>query len=481
MQHVNSYHPRNSYHLADNARDWTAESLAQTFRDVSSKERHIWCRMGDRYGTTPLAWLVEADHPQKPQINAVRLLVEWGADPLQGDKQGVTPFHRAVASIHLEILSFFLERCNPNSVTLDGSTPLHMAVIKREHFLTGLLIHKGADPNKQNYFGTPLSYAVIQGNQTLCELLLEKGADPNASSDPLMVSPLRLAYEGMNQKIIRILKEKNGEFDLPFSFVHHTCLSRLALCDIAPIVQTLFKGAHASTAVTLFAQRILEEIAEKGNSSVLVSLKQFDHTGASKAGTQQEVFEKVKEVWELMITEEHQKGTVDKFGRLVVHYCAFTGNNDFWPKLNNLRNIDVADVKKRTPLHYAVIAGYLSTVTQLLPFSNCKAQDVEGFTPLHWACILNHDVTACTLLKADPQTAFIADRKSWLPIHYSAKKENIMLIYQLIHTYKVDPYVQTNEGQSPLSIGGGNRRIQAIYSELQYIPKIPSPPKNMYE
>ncbi len=114
------------------------------------------------------------------EIEAVRLLLESGADPNIQNISGYTPLSRAAGQGFQEILALLLADGRTALDTQDnrGDTALRTAVINRETRSVGLLLEKGANPDIQNDEGkTALTRAVAQGYNEIVKLLLESDAN----------------------------------------------------------------------------------------------------------------------------------------------------------------------------------------------------------------------------------------------------------------------------------------------------------------
>lgn len=97
----------------------------------------------DLCGMTPLHWAVKHGNPE-----AVRILINLGADP--------------------------------NSKDLDGRTPLHYAAWGNNIPCAVALLDAGAEVNAKNHFGwSPVVYVLQFGTYKMVELLLSRGADIN--------------------------------------------------------------------------------------------------------------------------------------------------------------------------------------------------------------------------------------------------------------------------------------------------------------
>ncbi len=126
---------------------------------------------------------------------ATQAMLERGANPKHRAKDGATPFLAAVEKYHEEEYrnedkeySFFKKvlevlrdnGADPNQGDNNGSTPLHFAVARKDETLVKLLVKKyGADVNAVDDEGiTPLFLAIDEKDEEVTRLLIINGADP---------------------------------------------------------------------------------------------------------------------------------------------------------------------------------------------------------------------------------------------------------------------------------------------------------------
>ena len=110
---------------------------------------------------------------------AVFLLLDHGADADIVTVDGYTPLHLAVMNGGQNLVKLFLEKnALVNTQNTDGDSPLHTAVTKGCFDTTKLLIKKGTNVNLQDKEGkTPLFLAVANKHEQLIKLLIENKAD----------------------------------------------------------------------------------------------------------------------------------------------------------------------------------------------------------------------------------------------------------------------------------------------------------------
>jgi len=136
----------------------------------------------------------------------LRLLFEFGANPLLGNRGGWVPMHRAVGNGHQDAAELLLqagaELEQPNRI---GITPLHWAVSKGQVDTVTWLLQKGANVNALSRNGiSALHSAVARRHAEMVNLLLQHGADTTARSGQ-GETPLEMSYRlGYRDLIARL-------------------------------------------------------------------------------------------------------------------------------------------------------------------------------------------------------------------------------------------------------------------------------------
>ena len=115
------------------------------------------------------------------KVNVVKLLLDRGADPNLKDGIEDTALHHAARDGHDHVVRVLLEaRADPNITSEDGDTSLHYGARYGRIDAMQMLLDQGADPNIKNKYGeTPLHDAARHGHRDVMQLFLDKGADPN--------------------------------------------------------------------------------------------------------------------------------------------------------------------------------------------------------------------------------------------------------------------------------------------------------------
>jgi len=163
--------------------------------------------ISDEFGRTPLIWAAMSSKRE-----TVRLLLNRGAQTNTKDNEGYQAIHWAACQDDPNLLLLLLAK----GATVEdrggvGITPLHWAAFHGQIEVARLLIEKGANVNSRDDEGTPpLFYAIYTSHPALLEFLLAKGAQVNLKNQN-RESPLNLAQEDHNAKIIIMLKKAGAK------------------------------------------------------------------------------------------------------------------------------------------------------------------------------------------------------------------------------------------------------------------------------
>ena len=151
---------------------------------------------------------------RKGDLEAVRNLLETGADVNATGNELFYPLHIAVSQGYMDIVKLLLEhQAQVNVKDSYDSTPLHIAVLKGHTDIIKLLIVYGADVNAKtkNNKITPLHIAVATGQEETTNYLIDHGADVNAKISN-GEKPLHLALKQDDFQIIGKLLSNGATF-----------------------------------------------------------------------------------------------------------------------------------------------------------------------------------------------------------------------------------------------------------------------------
>ncbi|KAK5657909.1 hypothetical protein OQA88_2458 [Cercophora sp. LCS_1] len=194
--------------------------------------------------------LVDRRHSQAP------LDCEW----LMEDVQGRTPLHQAVIKRDIETVRALLFSDVPiNTKDHAGNTPLHFAVNAREAEIANLLLRFGAQANDSDQGGqSSLHLAVCTADSAMVDALIENGADVS-SQDNSGNTPLHLAISALQSgedATVTALLHAGSDTNIPnhdsvTPFLQLLSCSSTKLKDVvAPWIPIFIShGASATTAL----------------------------------------------------------------------------------------------------------------------------------------------------------------------------------------------------------------------------------------
>ena len=165
--------------------------------------------VGPGWASSPLA-----DAAMEGDREAVRHLLQSGADVDAAQGDGMTALHWAAQRGDLELARLLMEAGARGSVTtrLGAYTPLHLAARVGAGPLVELLLEHGTPPDLPSDNGTtPLHFAAISGDLTAVQALLAHGAAVNAAEAAWGQTPLLLAASYGHPGVIRVLLEAGAD------------------------------------------------------------------------------------------------------------------------------------------------------------------------------------------------------------------------------------------------------------------------------
>lgn len=149
----------------------------------------------------------------KKSFDVVELLIKHGADVTAQDNSGSTPLHLASDDGNLELVKLLIERnADVNARDKKNSRPLHLISRRGPVEAVELLLNSGAETNAQNDNGwTALHVASREGAVDVVKCLLATGRADMKIGDADRRTPLHLASQNQNAKIVRLLIEAGAD------------------------------------------------------------------------------------------------------------------------------------------------------------------------------------------------------------------------------------------------------------------------------
>jgi len=144
-----------------------------------------------------LRWYSSEQYEISQHINAIKLLLDFGADINASNGCGSNSVHNAILSREIEVVKYLISKgadINPEYGFIGHSTLQH-GILSNDIALVKYLLENGADINAHDDFGeTPLHMTAAKDSKIeFTKLLIHHGADVNAIND-FGYTPLDEAY-----------------------------------------------------------------------------------------------------------------------------------------------------------------------------------------------------------------------------------------------------------------------------------------------
>nr|CAH0112680.1 unnamed protein product [Daphnia galeata] len=398
----------------------------------------------DKDGRTPLYYAVCADN-----LNSVSYLLEKGADPTIGDKDGFTPFHMAAGlNKETKILELLLsdEKVDLDKSDESGRTILHMAVVESNVTTARFLLSKGANPNvaDKNKI-TPLHKAAkFAKDHDIVELLLDhKDVEINCL-DKYEQNALHYAKankHGLGERIINLLIEKGvGQVTVETSRTSHhyeriknrlTSKSKEKNSQFENRLNLLIdESVKTDDNVKKLIKAALNLAITNSNLKIVNSLIE---TGVDLSTL----------TWEKGINALH---LASKYANTTDFVDVFLENGTF--------DINGSDIDGRTPLHYAIIGTNPTIISRHLiqKGADPNIADGKGMTPLHLAARIGKTTDLIDLILKMKQIDINGrDTNGRTILHCALNGNNVTIARHLLEN-GADPTVRDNDGVTPFDV-----------------------------
>nr|XP_040056696.1 ankyrin repeat domain-containing protein 50 isoform X2 [Gasterosteus aculeatus aculeatus]XP_040056697.1 ankyrin repeat domain-containing protein 50 isoform X2 [Gasterosteus aculeatus aculeatus] len=293
----------------------------------------------------------------------VLTLLDYGAQVDKADSMGRTPIIAAAYMGHCEVVEILLDhKALVNLADGDGRTALSVSAlcvptaagVKGYGEVASLLLERGADPGHRDHDGmTPLLLAAYEGHDDIVELLLEAGADVDETAGP------------------------NG--NVPAAAAVTPLLAAAAMGNMKTVSRLLFWGA-AVDAIDCEGRTALCLAAARGSVEV------------------------VRALLDRGLDENHK----DDLGWTPLHAAACEGHRSVCASLTeqgSMARVGEMDIEGRTPLILAAQEGHWSTVRLLLDRrSSIDHRAYDGHSALSAALLEGHAEVAELLMRRGADT-----------------------------------------------------------------------------
>jgi ankyrin repeat protein len=391
-------------------------------------------------------------------FGVVEILLKRGGSVDVRDKREQTALHKTIldrnGEVAVDAIRFLLEHgADVNARRDDLCTPLHLAVNTGDLSMTRMLLDHQADINSRNDDGqTPLHLAVLSRRETsqdeedgcdLATLLLERGANSN-EQDKNNATPLHLACYYKKLKIVRVLLNHHAKANTK------TNTGDTALHGVSCIkYESQEDGARV-------AQLLLE-------CGMDVNARGKDHSTPLHVAS----YNGKHAIAQLLLSRGAKADTENDRGETPLHSVAM-GRHEFQEDgvriaqqlLEHGVDMNAQCKNHSTPLHIAVYNGKFAIVRLLLDHgANANAKTDDGVTPLHlvsWSRYESQRGVRVVLLLLECGADVNAQRKDlWTPLHVASYHGKHAIARLLLDCGAISN-AEDSFGETPLhSVSGG--------------------------
>ncbi len=241
-----------------NENDWTPLIFASTAGHLEMVqlllEKGADVNARSRIGCTPLMFAADGCHPE-----VVEALLAHGANVNSKTNKSCTALHTVTENGHLEMAKFLIDRgsqldapmaYNETESTVEGLTPLCIAVLNQQWEIAKFLISKGAKT------GPPMQEIVKQQKSEGLKYLIEQGGDVNSRGDGGRTAIFNAAAFGATENV-KLLLSKGANPDFLACYDNGAIFSPCTALDVArqqrhPEVAEILKKAGAQSGDVLF-------------------------------------------------------------------------------------------------------------------------------------------------------------------------------------------------------------------------------------
>lgn len=421
----------------------------ESANEILENEPYV-VKMQDFKGDTALHLMVSSDN-----ANAVKWLLNNGANPKTPNKEGDTPLHLAASYGNVKVAQLLLAkgsdteavnklankpfnnstpfesytqtlfRLNTNS---QGNTSLHLAVLNGHHEMVELLLDHRASITAMNGMGsTPLKLAVITDKVAMAQLLLDKGAVDTINMGD--IPPLHQAIDQDNFDMVKLLLERGANIEATDR-------------DQNTPLQKTITGEKVEIAKFLFSYGANPRITRPDGDSIL-------HLSA-RANMP------APNLTSLFIERGGLVNTLNMFNRTPLSYVEHSSDNQVAEILRKHGGINVTGnyLQREHPLHEAIIDNDIAVIQLILNQGNppdINQGDANGVTPLHLATMLGNMEMVQILLSQEGINVNSQDVNGQSPLHVAAGNHNLEVAQLLVADGGLLT-VKNNFGKTPLQI-----------------------------
>lgn len=339
----------------------------------------------------------------KAPMEALKLLVELGANPCDFDSKGNTPLHLAVSRVDgFECVKYLLELGVPvDARTVEGRTPLHIACMHNALKLATLLLDHGADHNQCDIHNfNALHHSAASYN--CLNLILSRGnvfveAQTDGNKTVIELAEMAGSVRVLNALYRWIAKRKTGRETILMTKIlaarkrMHKSIKMVPLPKLTTIKKRNKTSLHE--AVKKKNLKVINKLLDKGVSINLLNAKKQTPLHIAVEGNSFNIVKKLLEHPDTIVNAKDS-----------LHY---------------------------TPLHYAAREKGVRIANMLLDRgADIHAANLKKQQPLHLAIENENDRLALTLLEKGAHVNVLSTEGS--PLHIAAEKCDMKIFKRLL-------------------------------------------------
>lgn len=445
-----------------------------------------------------------------PSIDMLKLLVTKD-NVLQADTQGNTPLHVAIKrDAQLDYIKYLVSvGADVNARNHNGDSVLYLTVLKNRKAAGELFISKGADifaTNTQN--NSPLRVAFTKGERTLDWFISSKTLN---ATDGTLNTPLHYAAEWRLNDSVKYLISKNAKIS-PKNANGETPVFSAVKANAPEIILTLVeKGAaidsknpnardnqgntplHTAVhwnayeaAATLISLGIdvdsqnlsgksaLSDACRMGKKNIAILLMDngADINLADPVGRtvlMDAIAGQNEDLVKLLLDKGADVTVQEMYGRNAYHEAAETQNIGI---INMIRKAGGKaldrDSAGNTPLSIAF--GSDEKVISAVLGNDISIVDSDGNTPIHVAVENKVSSTVLTSLLKKGYPFSTRNAQGVTPLNIAVSQDSRALALTLLE-FGADPYLETNDGENPVTIVFKTKNMQILDSIVKFNAK----------
>ncbi|CAL1291841.1 unnamed protein product [Larinioides sclopetarius] len=418
----------------------------------------------DLLGRDMNSWTTLHYASKGPNLEVVRFVLDQGVNIEAKDNKGFNVLHIASSFGRVETVKFFLEYHKPsiNDETIDGKTPLHLAIQYGHKEVVEILLQNNACTNFKSGGFSSLWYAVWYDRKEIVEILLERTQNVNANVRMGGYTSLHVAAEKGHSELVKFLLEKgasvNKESDeqlIPLHLAamrgnieivrtllfHKSNVNAETIDGITPLIVAAERN-RIDVAKLLIKHKAKVNVADKtlfkGWTPLMLSVKNdslymAEYLLKNNADVEQQdflgqtalhfaVLNGSESIIDVLLANKAKIAVADNEGKTELHKAAERGHEKIVGILIQKKsNINAEDINMRTPLHFAAEKGFLEVVKTLTKNEALRdAKDADGSTPLHLSIHHKHRDVIKHLIECGANINEL-DSKEQSPLHLAIK------------------------------------------------------------